>query len=116
MYVRLWKRVCDVIGAVLGLVITAPLWLLIALAIKLTSGGPILFWQKRVGRGKATFYLAKFRTMRVDAPRDIPTHLLDNPERHITGVGRLLRRMSIDELPQLINILRGEMSLVGPRP
>ena len=93
-------------------------WLLVLLsvAIKLDSPGPVLFRQKRVGLGKSHFYILKFRTMRIDTPRDMPTHLLANPEQYITRVGRFLRKTSLDELPQLFNILLGHMAIVGPRP
>ena len=88
----------------------------IACVIKLTSRGPVIFKQRRVGRNKSEFFMLKFRTMYLEAPRDIPTHLFENPERYITPVGRFLRKASLDELPQLFNILKGEMSFVGPRP
>ena len=86
------------------------------IAIKLDSKGPILFRQKRVGKGKSHFYILKFRTMRVDTPKDMPTHLLQNPQQYITKVGRFLRKTSLDELPQIVNIFKGDMSVVGPRP
>lgn len=89
---------------------------LLALAIKLEDAGPALFTQKRVGKDQKYFMLLKFRTMRSDAPHDIPTHLLEDPQQYITRVGRFLRRFSLDELPQLFNILLGQMSIVGPRP
>jgi O-antigen biosynthesis protein WbqP len=88
----------------------------IALLIKLTSKGPVLFKQKRIGQNKKTFYLFKFRTMRIDTPNDVPTHQLKSPERWITPLGRFLRKTSLDEVPQLFNILLGEMSIIGPRP
>ena len=110
------KRFLDFILSGLALVILSPVLLGIAIAIRATSPGPVFFRQKRVGRGKSHFMIYKFRTMRTDAPKDQPTHLLQNPESYITPVGRFLRTYSLDELPQLINILRGEMSIVGPRP
>ncbi len=113
---ELVKRSLDVILAFIGLVFLSPLLLLLALGIKLESNGPILFCQKRIGRYKREFYILKFRTMRTDAPKDMPTHLLENPEIYITRLGRILRKTSLDELPQLFNILKGDMSLVGPRP
>ena len=113
---ELVKRSLDVILAFIGLVFLSPLLLLLALGIKLESNGPILFCQKRIGRYKKEFYILKFRTMRTDAPKDMPTHLLENPEIYITRLGRILRKTSLDELPQLFNILKGDMSLVGPRP
>jgi O-antigen biosynthesis protein WbqP len=84
--------------------------------IKLDSKGPVLFKQKRIGRNKKHFYILKFRTMRIDTPKDTPTHMLENPEQWITKVGKFLRKTSLDELPQLINVIKGEMSFVGPRP
>ena len=120
-YARYGKPLLDRLLGWLGLVCLSWLFLLIALAIKLDSPGPVLFRQQRVGRkrnGQLTgFTLLKFRTMRQDAPPEVPTHLLEDPERWITGVGHFLRRRSLDELPQLWNIaVRGDLSLVGPRP
>lgn len=91
-------------------------FLIIAIVIKTTSKGPILFKQKRLGKNKSKFYILKFRTMRTDTPQDMPTHLLEDPDFFITKVGKFLRKTSLDELPQIINILKGEMSIVGPRP
>lgn len=113
---RAIKRVIDVIVSFLGLVILSWLFLILIIAIKVDSKGPILFKQKRVGIGKSHFYIYKFRTMRTDTPKDVPTHLLENPEQYITKVGRFLRKTSMDELPQIINILKGDMAIVGPRP
>jgi len=110
------KRIIDFILALAGLITLVPLFTLIIVAIKLDSPGPILFKQKRVGMHKKTFYILKFRTMRTDTPKDTPTHLLSNPEQWITRVGKLLRRTSLDELPQIVNILLGDMAVVGPRP
>lgn len=93
-----------------------PFLLIIAGIIKLTSKGPVLFKQKRVGKDKNEFFILKFRTMRIDTPKEMPTHLLEDPEFFITKVGKILRKTSLDELPQIINILKGEMSIVGPRP
>lgn len=109
------KRVFDVIAAGLGLVLLSPLLLGLALAVRLDSAGPALHWSRRVGRGNAIFPMPKFRTMRTDAP-DVATHLLPDPARWITPLGRFLRRTSLDELPQLWSVLVGDMSLVGPRP
>lgn len=100
----------------LCLVVFWPVLALIALAVKLDSPGPVFFRQQRVGRGKALFPILKFRTMRTDTPKDMPTHLLQNPDAFITRTGRFLRKTSLDELPQLINILVGQMAIVGPRP
>lgn len=110
------KRLFDVSCASLGILLLWPALLAIALAIKLTSAGPVIFTQRRVGLRQNEFYLYKFRTMRSTAPNEVPTHLLAEANAHITPLGRLLRRTSLDELPQLLNILRGDMSIVGPRP
>ena len=111
-----WKRFTDILLSGLGLVFLSPIWIALMIAIKLDSPGPIFFKQKRVGLRKSHFNILKFRTMRIDTPKDTPTHLLKNPEQYITRTGRLLRKTSLDELPQLINILVGEMSFIGPRP
>ena len=116
MYQRFFKRMLDVILSLCGLVILSPMFLLLAVWIKLDSPGPVFFKQKRVGKNKTYFNILKFRTMRTDAPHDMPTHLLANPEAFITRSGAFLRRTSLDELPQIINILMGDMSVVGPRP
>lgn len=110
------KRVIDTIISFVGLVILSPVFLVLIIAIKADSKGPILFRQKRVGIHKKHFFIYKFRTMRVDTPKDVPTHLLENPEQYITKVGRFLRKTSLDELPQIVNILKGDMAIVGPRP
>lgn len=110
------KGLTDRILAFLGLVILSPLFLLLILAIRLDSRGPVFFRQKRVGIHKSHFMILKFRTMRIDTPKDTPTHLLENPQQYITRVGRFLRKTSLDELPQIINILKGDMAIVGPRP
>ncbi|PRY82682.1 sugar transferase [Alkalibacterium olivapovliticus] len=110
------KRLIDIILSTGALVILSPLLLILVLAIKLDSKGPVLFKQKRVGMNKAHFYILKFRTMRIDTPNDTPTHLLENPDQWITRVGKFLRKTSLDELPQIINIFKGEMSIIGPRP
>jgi O-antigen biosynthesis protein WbqP len=107
----------DFILALIATLIFLPLLILpISFLIKLTSKGPIIFKQKRIGQNKKTFYLYKFRTMRIDTPKDVPTHQLKNPEQWITPIGKILRKTSLDEVPQLFNILRGEMSIIGPRP
>lgn len=115
IYLKL-KRPIDLILAVTGLILLLPLLLAIAVLIKLDSKGPVLFKQKRVGKGKRTFYIYKFRTMRIDSPKDTPTHMLKNPEKWITRVGKVLRKTSLDELPQILNIIKGDMSIIGPRP
>ena len=109
------KRCADFLLALILLVLFSLLWLCIALAIKITSAGPVLYWSDRVGRNNHLFRMPKFRTMRVGTPA-VATHLLKEPDQFLTPIGKLLRRTSIDELPQLINVVRGEMSLVGPRP
>lgn len=115
MYVYV-KRGMDFVLSLLGLVLLSPVFLGLVIAIKLDSPGPILFRQKRVGIHKTYFEILKFRTMRIDTPKDVPTHLLENPEQYITKVGKFLRRTSLDELPQIFNILKGDMAVVGPRP
>jgi len=110
------KRTGDIILSLIGLIILSPVFLILIIAIKLDSRGPILFKQKRVGIHKKHFYILKFRTMRIDTPKDTPTHLLENPDQYITKVGKFMRKTSFDELPQIINILKGEMSIIGPRP
>lgn len=110
------KMIADRILALLGLIILSPLFLVLMLAIRLDSKGPVFFRQKRIGIHKKNFMILKFRTMRIDTPKDTPTHLLANPQQYITRVGRFLRKTSLDELPQIINILRGDMAVVGPRP
>lgn len=110
------KRLTDIICSLLGLIFLSPVFLVIIIAIKLDSPGPILFKQKRVRINKQHFNILKFRTMRIDTPKDTPTHLLENPDKWITKVGKFLRKTSLDELPQIINILNGEMSIIGPRP
>lgn len=110
------KRIIDFILSGVGTIVLAPFMLLIALLIKLESKGPVLFRQKRVGLHKKTFSIMKFRTMRTDTPKDTPTHMLQNPDQYITRVGRFLRKTSLDELPQILNILKGEMAVIGPRP
>lgn len=115
MYLSI-KRLLDVFLSGLAIVVLSPVLLIIALAIKFDSKGPVLFKQKRVGKNKRHFMIYKFRSMYVDAPSDMPTHLLDNPTAMITKVGAFLRKTSLDELPQLFNIFKGEMAIIGPRP
>lgn len=110
------KRLFDFILSLLGLIILSPVFLVLIVAIKLDSPGPVLFKQKRVGIHKTHFRILKFRTMRIDTPKDMPTHLLKNPEQYITKTGKFLRKTSLDELPQILNILKGDMAIVGPRP
>lgn len=116
MYKRCGKRTLDFLLSLLGIVVLSPLLLILSGCVKFTSPGPVLFKQKRVGKGKSFFQIYKFRSMRTDTPKDMPTHLLKDPKAFITPVGRFLRKTSLDELPQMFNILKGEMSIVGPRP
>ena len=111
-----FKRLIDFTLSLIGLILLLPFFLIISFLIKLDSKGPILFKQKRVGRYKKHFNILKFRTMRIDTPKDTPTHLLKDPLLYITKVGRFLRKTSLDEFPQIINILKGDMSIIGPRP
>lgn len=115
MYLKV-KRLFDFILALIGLILLSPLFLIIIISIKLDSRGPVFFKQKRVGVNKTHFNILKFRTMRIDTPKDMPTHLLKNPEQYITKVGKFLRKTSLDELPQILNIIAGSMAIVGPRP
>jgi O-antigen biosynthesis protein WbqP len=116
MYRSFVKRALDILLSALGTLLLSPLFLLISCAVKAEDGGPVFFTQKRIGIHKSTFNILKFRTMRTDTPHDMPTHLLSDPDRWITRVGRVLRRTSLDELPQILQILSGKMSIVGPRP
>ncbi len=113
---RYIKRIIDILFSGLAIIILSPLLLILCIAIKLDSPGPIFFTQKRVGIHKTYFQIYKFRTMRTDTPKDMPTHMLANPEQYITKTGRFLRKTSLDELPQIFNIFKGDMSIVGPRP
>jgi O-antigen biosynthesis protein WbqP len=110
------KRFIDFWLALVGSILLSPVFLILAASIKADSRGPVLFCQKRVGIHKTFFQIYKFRTMRTDTPKDMPTHMLKDPEQYITKVGRFLRRTSLDELPQIFNILKGDMAVVGPRP
>jgi O-antigen biosynthesis protein WbqP len=110
------KRLIDIILSLIGLIILSPIFLILIIAIKLDSKGPVFFKQKRVGLHKTHFNILKFRTMRIDTPKDTPTHLLGNPDQFITKVGKFLRKTSLDELPQIWNIFVGQMSIIGPRP
>ena len=110
------KRVIDLVLSVLAVVILSPLFLIFFIAIKMDTPVPIFFKQKRVGINKTHFHILKFRTMRIDTPKNTPTHLLENPDQYITKVGKFLRKTSLDELPQIFNIIKGEMAIIGPRP
>ena len=116
MYKRFGKRALDLLLSGLGLVVLSPLFLIISIAIKAEDPGPVFFRQKRVGIHKTYFNIVKFRSMRQDTPHDMPTHLLNDPQRWITKTGRFLRKTSLDELPQIAQIFTGKMSVIGPRP
>ena len=116
MYKHFFKRFFDIIISLIGIIVCSPILLIIAIAIKLESKGPIIFKQKRIGTHKKTFMILKFRTMRTDTPHDAPTHQLSDPQKWITKVGGFLRKSSLDELPQIFNIFAGQMSIIGPRP
>lgn len=109
------KRTFDIFLALLALLLLMPLFIFVAISVRLTSKGPALYWSDRVGRNNIIFKMPKFRTMRVDTPA-VATHLLDNPDQWLTPIGAFLRKSSLDELPQLISILKGDMSFIGPRP
>lgn len=110
------KRVIDFILSLIAIIILSPIFLVLAIWIKIDSPGPVFFKQKRIGKNRTFFQIYKFRTMRSDTPKDTPTHMLNDPASFITRSGHFLRKTSLDELPQLINILKGEMSIIGPRP
>lgn len=114
-YIKM-KRLLDIALSLMGIIAISPVLLLIIVLIKLDSPGPILFKQKRVGIQKSHFNILKFRTMKIDTPKEVPTHLLDNPTQYITRMGNFLRKTSLDELPQIWNIFVGQMSFIGPRP
>ena len=116
MYKHFLKRVLDIVCSGVGILLLVPFWIVMFIAIKIDSRGPIFFTQKRVGIHKKTFPILKFRTMRIDTPHDVPTHQLENPDQYITKLGRFLRKTSLDELPQIFNIFIGQMSIIGPRP
>lgn len=116
MYKHCIKRIIDFVLSFIGLIVLSPVFIVLCLWIKLDSKGPIFFKQKRVGKDKTYFNILKFRTMYIDTPSEMPTHMLSNPDQYITKAGKFLRKTSLDELPQIINILKGEMSIIGPRP
>ncbi len=115
MYQHFFKRIIDFLLSLIGAIVLLPVFLIVSIAVFIDDPGPIFFKQKRVGKGKKLFWLHKFRSMKVKTP-DIPTHLLENPEQYITRVGKFLRKTSLDELPQIYDILFGKMSIIGPRP
>ncbi len=116
MYKNGVKRILDFFMSLCGIIVLSPLLIILSIWIKVDSKGPVLFKQKRIGKDKTYFSIYKFRTMYVDTPHDMPTHLLDDPDAFITKVGHFLRKTSLDELPQLFNILLGQMAVIGPRP
>ena len=116
MYQKYIKRLIDVILSFIGIVVLSMPMLIINVLIKIDSPGNVLFKQKRIGIGKKEFYILKYRTMRTDTPHNMPTHMLNNPNAYITKIGRILRKYSLDELPQMFNIFKGDMSIIGPRP
>lgn len=111
-----FKRLFDIVASLLAIIVFSPLFILISILIKCSSKGPILFKQRRIGKGKKEFMIFKFRTMKIDAPANVPTHLLENPDAYMTKIGKFLRKTSLDEIPQAFNILAGQMSVIGPRP
>lgn len=116
MYKHFFKRLIDITLSLIGIVVFLPIWVLLVLAIVIDNPGPVFFTQKRVGLHKKFFNILKFRTMKTSTPHDVPTHLLENPDQYITRVGRILRKTSLDEIPQILNIFVGQMSIIGPRP
>lgn len=116
MYNKVFKRLIDLILSGCGILVLLPLYLILAIAIKIDDPGSVFFKQKRVGIHKSHFNILKFRTMKMNTPKDTPTHLLENPQQYITRVGRVLRKTSLDELPQIFQIFTGKMSVIGPRP
>lgn len=116
MYNKFIKRLIDIVLSGIGIVVLSPVYLIVALAIKIDDPGPVFFRQKRVGIHKTHFNILKFRTMKMETPKDTPTHLLENPQQYITKVGGILRKTSLDELPQIFQIFTGDMSIIGPRP
>ena len=116
MYRKFGKRLVDIVLSGIALIPLSVVYLVLAIAIKVDDPGPVFFRQKRVGLHKTHFDIMKFRTMKMETPRDMPTHLLQNPEQYITKVGRILRKTSLDELPQIFQIFTGKMSIIGPRP
>ena len=116
MYQKYAKRLIDLLLSACAIVVLSPVYLLICIAIVADDPGPVFFRQKRVGIHKTHFLILKFRTMKVNTPKDVPTHLLENPEQYITRVGKFLRKTSLDELPQIFQIFTGKMAIIGPRP
>ncbi len=115
MYKHFFKRLIDIVLSSIGIVVFLPIWVFLVLAIVIDNPGPVFFTQKRVGMHKKLFRILKFRTMKISTPHDVPTHLLENPDQYITRVGRVLRKTSLDEVPQILNIFIGQMSIIGER-
>ncbi len=120
-YDRIIKRIIDFVLSLAGIIVLIPAWIILAVAIKIDDPGPVLFKQKRIARDNKDgtvkyFYILKYRSMKTSTPKDMPTHLLKNPEQYITRVGGFLRKTSLDELPQIFNIFLGQMAIIGPRP
>ena len=115
MYKHFFKRLIDIVLSSIGIVVLLPIWVFLVLAIVIDNPGPVFFTQKRVGMHKKLFRILKFRTMKTSTPHDVPTHLLENPDQYITRVGRVLRKTSLDEVPQILNIFIGQMSIIGER-
>ena len=116
MYTHFFKRLIDIVLSFIGIIVLGIPMLIIAAVIKHEDPGPALFKQKRIGKNKKYFMLLKFRSMKMSTPHDVPTHQLENPEQYLLRCGKTLRKLSLDELPQLFNILKGDMSIIGPRP
>lgn len=116
MYQKFGKRLIDILLSGAAIVVLSPVFLILAVLIKIDDPGPIFFRQKRVGLHKTYFDILKFRTMKMETPHDVPTHMLENPEQYITRIGKILRKTSLDELPQIFQIFTGKMSIIGPRP
>ena len=116
MYRLFVKRLIDIVLSLFGIIVLSPVFLGIAIAVKIDSPGPVFFKQKRVGIRKTHFHMLKYRSMKIDTPKEVPTHLLENPEQYITRVGKFLRKSSLDEIIQTVHILTGKMSVIGPRP
>ena len=120
-YDRIIKRIIDFVLSLAGIIVLIPVWIILAVAIKIDDPGPVLFKQQRIARDNKDgtvkyLYILKYRSMKTSTPKDMPTHLLKNPEQYITRVGGFLRKTSLDELPQIFNIFLGQMAIVGPRP
>lgn len=116
MYKNFFKRLLDFLISFIAIIVLVPVWIILSVLIFVTDPGKILFTQKRVGKNKKFFKILKFRTMKMSTPKDVPTHMLENPDQYFTPIGKFLRKTSLDELPQLFNIFAGQMAIIGPRP